>query len=133
MRFIGAVHVGVDRLRRQPRETFGVVGTALLYQASVVATVLCIVRTLELPLPTAAVIAFVPAVAMAQVIPISIGGLGVREGMLVLFLHSFGVTNAQAIAVGLLWYACVLIVSMLGAPAFAVGKRGRPRVAARPS
>src|SRR4029079_6833692 len=107
-RFIGAVHVGVDRLRRPPRETFGVGGTALVYQVSVVAAVLCIVRTLELPVPTAAVIAFVPAVAMAQVIPISIGGLGVREGMLVLLLHSFGVTNAQAIAVGLLWYACVL-------------------------
>ena len=130
-RFIGAVHVGVDRLRRQPRETFGVVGTALVYQASVVAAVLCIVRTLELPVPTAAVVAFVPAVAMAQVIPISIGGLGVREGMLVLFLHSsFGVKNNQAIAVGLLWYACVLVASMLGAPAFAVGKRG-PRVTAR--
>ncbi|HEY5014740.1 MAG TPA: lysylphosphatidylglycerol synthase transmembrane domain-containing protein [Acidimicrobiia bacterium] len=133
-RFIGAVHIGVDRLRRQPREALGVVGTALAYQASVVGAVLCIVRTLELPVPTAAVIAFVPAVAMAQVVPISIGGLGVREGMLVLFLHSsFGVRNAQAIAVGLLWYACVLVVSMLGAPAFAVGKRKQPRVAARVS
>jgi uncharacterized membrane protein YbhN (UPF0104 family) len=101
-----------------------------VYQVSVVAAVLCIVRTLELPVPTAAVIAFVPAVAMAQVIPISIGGLGVREGMLVLFLHSsFGVKNNQAIAVGLLWYACVLVASMLGAPAFALGKRG-PRIAA---
>jgi uncharacterized membrane protein YbhN (UPF0104 family) len=130
-RFIGAVHVGVDRLRRQPREALGVVGTALVYQLSVVAAVLCIVRTLELPVPTAAVIAFVPAVAMAQVVPISIGGLGVREGMLVLLLHSsFGVKNSQAIAVGLLWYACVLVVSMLGAPAFAVGKRRRPSVAA---
>jgi glycosyltransferase 2 family protein len=133
MRFIGAVHIGVDRLRRQPREALGVVGTALVYQASVVAAVLCIVRTLQLPAPTAAVIAFVPAVAMAQVVPISIGGLGVREGMLVLLLRSFGVTNAQAIAVGLLWYACVLVVSMLGAPAFAVGKRRHHRVAARAS
>jgi hypothetical protein len=133
-RFIGAVHVGVDRLRRQPREAFGVVGTALVYQVSVVAAVLCIVRTLELPVPTAAVIAFVPAVAMAQVVPISIGGLGVREGMLVLLLHaSFGVRNSQAIAVGLLWYACVLVVSMLGAPAFAVGKRKQTRMAARAS
>ena len=133
-RFIGSVHVGVDRLRRQPREAFGVVGTALVYQLSVVAAVLCIVRTLELPVPTAAVIAFVPAVAMAQVVPISIGGLGVREGMLVLLLHSaFGVKNSQAIAVGLLWYACVLVVSMLGAPAFAVGKRRHPHVAAQAS
>jgi uncharacterized membrane protein YbhN (UPF0104 family) len=131
-RFIGAVHVGVARLRPQPREAFGVVGTALLYQTSVVAAVLCIVRTLELPVPTAGVIAFVPAVAMAQVLPISIGGLGVREGMLVLLLNSsFGVQNSEAVAVGLLWYACVLVASMLGAPAFAAGKRRGPRVTAR--
>jgi uncharacterized membrane protein YbhN (UPF0104 family) len=130
MRFIGAVHVGVDRLRRQPRAALGVVGTSLAYQMSVIAAVLCIVRTLDLPVATAAVVAFVPAVAMAQVVPISVGGLGVREGMLVLFLHSFAVSNAEAIAVGLLWYACLLVASMLGAPAFAVGKRERHRVAA---
>ncbi len=129
MRFIGVVHVGVDRLRRQPREALGVVGTSVAYQVSVIIAVLCIVRTLELPLPNAAVIAFVPAVAMAQAVPISLGGLGVREGAFVLFFHSFGVTNAKAIAVGLLWYACVLISSMLGAPAFAVGKRQPSRVA----
>jgi hypothetical protein len=42
---------------------------------------------------------------------------------LVLFLHSFGVSNAQAIAAGLLWWGCMIAVSMLGAPAFAVGHR----------
>jgi glycosyltransferase 2 family protein len=131
MRFIGVVHVGVDRLRRQPREALGVVGTSVAYQLTVIVAVLCIVRTLELPLPNAAVIAFVPAVAMAQAVPISLGGLGVREGAFVLFFHSFGVTNAKAIAVGLLWYACVLVSSMLGAPAFAIGKRQRPRVGER--
>jgi glycosyltransferase 2 family protein len=129
MRFIGAVHVGIDRLRRYPRKALGVVGTSFAYQTSVIIAVLCIAHTLELPAPTAAIIAFVPAVAMAQSVPITIGGLGVREGMLVLLLHPFGVRDAQAVAVGLLWYACVLIVSMLGAPAFAVGKR-RPSVAA---
>jgi glycosyltransferase 2 family protein len=132
-RFIGAVHVGVDRLRRYPRQALGVIGTSFAYQVSVILAIVCIVRTLELPVPTGAIVAFVPAVAMAQAVPISIGGLGVREGMLVLFLHPFGVRNAQAIAVGLLWYACVLIVSMIGAPAFAVGKRRPPVVAERAS
>jgi hypothetical protein len=131
-RFIGAVHTGIDQLRRFPRRALGVVGTSFAYQISVILALLCIVRTLELPVPTGAVVAFVPAVAMAQAVPISIGGLGVREGMLVLFLHPFGVRNAQAIAVGLLWYAGVLIVSMVGAPAFAVGKRRPPVVAGQP-
>jgi hypothetical protein len=45
--------------------------------------------------------------------------------MLVLFLTPLGVTSGQAIALGLLWYACLLGASMVGAPAFAVGHRHR--------
>jgi len=127
-RFIGAVHEGVDHLRRRPRLSLGIVGTALVYQSSVVLSVALLFRTLDLPVPLAGVVAYVPAVAMMQVLPLSISGLGVREGMLVLFLHPFGVSNGQAIAVGLLWYASTLVVSMIGAPAFAVGHRAKTRV-----
>ena len=35
-------------------------------------------------------------------------GLGVREGLLVLFLHPLGVPTGQAIAAGLLWYGMTL-------------------------
>src|SRR5262245_11064763 len=125
MRFIGAVHVGVDRLRREPRQALPVLGTAIVYQLSVVLTVGLIFRTLDLPVPVAAVFAYVPAVAMLQVLPLSFNGLGVREGALVLFLHPWGVGSAQAIAAGLLWFLATLIVSSFGAPAFAVGQRRR--------
>jgi len=127
-RFIGAVHEGVDHLRRRPRMSLGIIGTALAYQGSVVLSVAILFRTLDLPVPLAGVLAFAPAVAMMQVLPISISGLGVREGMLVLFLHPFGVSNGQAIALGLLWYATTLAVSMIGAPAFVVGHRTKARV-----
>ena len=82
-----------------------------------------IFRALDLGVPTAAVLAFTPAVLMLQVLPISFSGLGVREGALVLFLHSFNVSNTQAGAAGLLWWGCMVAVSMLGAPAFAIGHR----------
>jgi uncharacterized membrane protein YbhN (UPF0104 family) len=123
MRFIGAVHVGIDRLRRDPRQALPVLGTALLYQASVVLAVGLIFRTLDLPVPIAAVLVYVPAVAMLQVLPITFNGLGVREGALILLLHPWDVGRSQAIALGLLWFSATLIVSMLGAPAFAVGHR----------
>lgn len=123
MRFVGAVHVGIDRLRRQPRLALGVIGAALLYQVSTVAVVYCAVRTLGVDIPTAAVLAFAPAVAMAQVLPLSLNGLGVREGMLVILLHPLGVSSGRAVAIGLLWYAMMLIVSLFGAPMFAVGHR----------
>jgi uncharacterized protein (TIRG00374 family) len=122
-RFIGAVHVGIDRLRRQPRDAFGVLGAALVYQLSVVAAVYCAVYALDISIPSAAVIAFIPAVAMGQTIPLSVSGFGVREGLLVLLLHPLGVSTSSAVALGLFWYGMLLIVSLLGAPAFAVGHR----------
>ncbi len=125
-RFIGAVHLGVERLRREPRHIGPILFATLVFQSSQVLLFGLIFRALDLPVPIPAVIAFTPAVLMLQVLPISFSGLGVREGALVLFLRSFGVSNAQATAAGLLWWGCMIAVSMLGAPAFAVGNRNRP-------
>jgi hypothetical protein len=130
MRFIGAAHIGVARLRTDPRAALAILGTAMIYQVSVVLTVGFVVLTIGAPVPAGAVIAFVPVVAMAQVIPISLSGLGVREGMFVLLLHPLGIPNGQAIGIGLLWYLTMLLVSLLGAPAFAVGNRHQASVGA---
>lgn len=130
MRFVGAAHIGVERLRADPKAALAVLGTAMIYQVSVVLTVGFVILTIGAPVPVGAVIAFVPVVAMAQVIPISLSGLGVREGMFVLLLHPLGIPNGQAIGIGLLWYLTMLLVSLLGAPAFAVGHREQSSVGA---
>ena len=58
-----------------------------------------------------------------QVLPLTVGGLGLREGSFILFLGPLGVSTSQAIALGLLVYFLNLAVSLLGAPAFAAGVR----------
>ena len=113
----------VQRLRHEPRHIGPILFATVIFQTSQVVMFGLIFRALDLPVPIAAVIAFAPAVLMLQVLPITFSGLGVREGALVLFLHSFDVTNAQATAAGLLWWGSMLVVSTLGAPAFAVGNR----------
>jgi uncharacterized membrane protein YbhN (UPF0104 family) len=129
MRAIGAVHIGVDRLRRDWKDAFIALIAALLYQITVVASVYCAFHVVDVRVPNAAVLAYVPAVAMAQVVPITIGGLGVREGLLAFFFHPMGVPTGRAVAIGLLWYGMTLLVSVIGAPAFAVGHK-RPEDAA---
>ena len=130
MRAIGAVHVGVDRLRRDPRDAAVALLAALAYQIVVVASVYCAFHVVDVRVPNAAILAYVPAVAMAQVVPISIGGLGVREGLLAFLFHPLGVTTGRAVAIGLLWYGMTLLVSIAGAPAFAVGHRRKEAAAA---
>lgn len=123
MRFIGAVHVGIDRIHREPRRAVSVLVAAIAYQLAVLISVYCAIHALGVSVPNGAVLAFLPAVAAAQALPISLSGLGIREGLLVILLHPLGVPTGKAVGIGLLWYAMTLVVSLLGAPAFAVGQR----------
>ena len=129
--FAGAVHLGAARFRKHPRAAAGVVVSALAYQLIVVLAALLAARALNLHhVGITAVLAFIPAVAILQVIPISLGGLGIREGALVLFLHPLQVTTGSAVAFGLLIYGLNLTVSLLGAPSFALGHRPREKAIA---
>jgi len=125
LRFVGAVHLGVDRFRHHPAAAAGVLAAGFVYQFTVVLAAWTAAEALGIDIGLTVLLAFFPVVAIAQVLPVTFSGLGVREGALVLFLHPFDVTQAQAIALGLLFYAMNLAVSLLGAPAFAVGARAR--------
>src|SRR5690606_22605442 len=130
-RFVGAVHLGVDRLRRRPAAAANVLVAGFAYQLALVLAAVAAAQALGLrPAGLTALLAFFPAVLIAQVLPISMSGLGVREGAFVLFLTPLGVATDEAIALGLLLYLLNLAVSLLGAPAFAAGGRPRPSVAA---
>ncbi|MHB1486810.1 MAG: lysylphosphatidylglycerol synthase transmembrane domain-containing protein [Acidimicrobiales bacterium] len=127
-RFLGAIHLGLVRFRHRPRAAFSILGVSFAYQLVVAAGVYVAAGALDLHLSVTAVLAFMPAVAIVSVVPLTIGGLGIREGAFVLFLHPLGVSTSQAIALGLMVYAMNLTVSLLGAPALAFTKA--PRVAA---
>ncbi|HEX5947391.1 MAG TPA: lysylphosphatidylglycerol synthase transmembrane domain-containing protein [Acidimicrobiales bacterium] len=125
-RFVGAVHLGIERLRTHPGAAANVLVAGFAYQLALVLAAVAAAQALGLrPAGLTALLAFFPAVLIAQVLPISMSGLGVREGAFVLFLGPLGVASEQAIALGLLLYLLNLVVSLLGAPAFATGGRAR--------
>ena len=123
LRFAGAVHLGLERLRHHPGAAMSVLITGFGYQLAVISAAILGARALGISIGPTALLAFFPAVAILQVLPLTIGGLGVREGAFVLFLQPLGVHTSQAIALGLLVYLLHLVASLLGAPAFAVGAR----------
>ena len=130
-RFASAVRMGIRQLMHDPVAAGRVIATGFAYQLVLVTSALMAARALGMPAgvgPTA-LLAFVPAVLIAQVLPITISGLGVREGLFALFLQPLGVPRSQAIALGLLLYLLNLIVSLLGAPAFAIGHRSETTTA----
>jgi glycosyltransferase 2 family protein len=87
------------------------VGLGLAYQALAVVALVMIGKTvrIDLSFPLAAVCASIVLVAM--LVPISIGGLGVREGGFVLLLAEAGVDGADATLLSLLSAAAILLAS----------------------
>jgi len=129
-RFTSAVHLGLDRVRHNPTLAFEIFTVGFAYQLAVMLAAFLAAKTLGLTVGWTAILAFFPVVAIVQVLPLTVGGLGTREAALVFFLHPLGVSQADAVALGLLVYFVNLGVSLLGAPAFAIGSRAR-RTASR--
>lgn len=128
-RFTGAIHLGVAKFRSQPARVAEVLVAGVGYQLAVVAAVFLAAHALGLEVGWTAFMAFVPVVAIVQVLPFpTVGGLGLREGALVVFLAPLGVRHSDAIALGLMVYGINLTVSLLGAPAFAIGRPTRRAV-----
>jgi len=125
LRFAEAVHLGLDKLREHPRAAVEVVLSAFAYQFMILLATGSAVEALEISqVGFTSLMAFLPAVLIIQVLPLGIGGLGVREGTLVLFLGGLGVAAEQAVALGLAIYALTLLSSLVGFPLLVLGGRG---------
>ena len=65
-------------------------------------------------------VAFQPVAAIVAALPISIGGLGVRENVMVELFNSVGGEPSPVLAMSLLGYAAGIIASLLGGIAFII-------------
>lgn len=124
-RFVAAIHLGLGSLRRRPVAVVSVVAVGFVYQFVLVLSAFMAARALGIAVGLTALMVFFPIVLIAQVMPISIAGLGVREFMFVFLLSAVGVPDQQALALGLLVWILTVATSLLGVPAYAIGG-GRP-------
>jgi uncharacterized membrane protein YbhN (UPF0104 family) len=100
------------------------VGWSFLVQIGGTFAVACIGRGLGVSLPLVAWFAVVPLVALAMAVPVSIGAVGVREGLLQLLLQPFGVPPETAVAIGILWFLSTIAIGLVGGLLFMLEPRG---------
>lgn len=105
------------------------VAYSMVVQIGGVVSVAMLARGLGLPVPTAAWFYVVPLIALATVLPVSISGVGVREGGLVFLLEPFGISAEQAVTLGLIWFLTTIVGGLLGGLAF-LCDAGRPATTA---
>ncbi|MCK4822914.1 flippase-like domain-containing protein, partial [bacterium] len=57
---------------------------------------------------------FVPIISVLTMLPISLNGIGIREGAFVFFFTKVGISSAQALSMSILTYTIVLLASLIG-------------------
>lgn len=87
---------------------------SLLVQMGGAVSVALVARGLGVDQPLSVWFTVVPLIALAMVLPISIGGVGVREGGLAVLLAPSGVAREQAVAIGLLWFLSTIVGGLIG-------------------
>ncbi len=99
----------------KPAVFWRAIGWSMIVQGLNVVCVALIGWALGLEAPFEAYLVSVPIVALMTAVPISLAGVGVREGGMVWILSSwYGVSNGLAVAIGLLWFSVAVVAGLIG-------------------
>jgi len=85
-----------------------------LYQTVWIFTTFYISRAIGLFVPIHVFFSILPLVYLVTVLPVSLGGLGVREGTFVLLLAQFGVMASDAVTLSFLEYLSRIVIAGFG-------------------
>lgn len=108
-----------------------VIGAALLsvcMQSLVILIYLLLGTSIGIELSVSSYFAFVLVVQLVTTLPISIGGLGIREGTLVALLTSTGIDTQLSVALSLLFLLTMWLSSLPGAVIFLFNKHHRTEI-----
>ncbi|MEX0654315.1 MAG: lysylphosphatidylglycerol synthase transmembrane domain-containing protein [Phycisphaeraceae bacterium] len=112
-------------MRRRPMTLLHVGGLSILFQVLRVSIAPVAAVALGLELPLTLLLIYVPIIMFIMMLPISLGGLGVREAAYVYFFGYEHITPEQAIALSLVIGLFTLIVQLPGAVVCLTGVRPR--------
>jgi uncharacterized membrane protein YbhN (UPF0104 family) len=102
------------------------VAWSFVVQAGGAASVAILARALGVEQPLSVWFSVVPLVALAMVLPISVGGFGVRENATAFLLAEQGVSADRAVGVALLWGLSQVAVGLVGGVLFMLDRTRDP-------
>ncbi|HXG43224.1 MAG TPA: lysylphosphatidylglycerol synthase transmembrane domain-containing protein [Gemmatimonadales bacterium] len=111
---LGRTLVALRRLRRQPRLALAALGLSLAMQGGFVLLNAWLGHQLGIAVPLAVWFLVWPLAKLAGLLPISLGGLAVRETTLAALLVPFGVPFAVGVVCSLLWQTVLIAGGLAG-------------------
>ena len=99
-----------------------VFGISLFFQMMAIAIIFCISQALAWQVPFIYFCIFVPLITLGEALPISIFGIGVRDGLYVFFFAQAGAGREPALALALVYVLITIVYSLLGGVLFLLRK-----------
>lgn len=112
-RQVGRTLVALRRLARAPGIALSVIGLSLTIQTTFVLLNAWLGRSVGIDVPLAVWFFAWPTAKVAGLLPVSLGGLGVRDATLGAALVPFGVPMASGVAVSLVWQTVLVAGGLL--------------------
>ncbi|MFB3818018.1 MAG: YbhN family protein [Candidatus Methylomirabilales bacterium] len=100
-----------------------------LLQGLIIVTYWGIGEALAVGVPIGYFFLYVPLITVLAMLPVSVAGLGMREGGAVFFFAKVGVDAATALGMALIWFSLTVLVSSLGGLALLLDLHLRKRTA----
>jgi uncharacterized protein (TIRG00374 family) len=125
---IERVRDSLSLLRSRPGLLFGTTVLSVVVQILNAVLVWIIGLALNLDVPPIYYGVAAPMVTLVTLIPISLNGMGLREGGMVLFLGPAGATAANSVTLAFLWFLVQNTTSLIGAVVYLLGHFRRPEV-----
>lgn len=120
----------LQRYRGHRRALGQAIALSVLLQVLIVVTYYLIGAGLNLGVPISYFFLYVPLITFVAMLPVSVAGLGVREGGAVYFFAKVGVDAATALSMSLVWFSLTLVVSGLGGLVFLLDTHATKRAQA---
>jgi hypothetical protein len=111
----------VQRYRGHGRAVWAALGISLVFQTLLMFLWYLVARALHLPVPFGRFLVFIPIINVITMLPISVGGLGLREWGTVVLFGTVGVEPAEAFTLSLLMFTVVVVTSLPGGVIFLWG------------
>lgn len=113
-RIAGRSHVALRRILRRPQLAVAALALSLTIQAAFILLNAWIGDALGIAVPLAVWFLAWPLAKLAGLLPISLGGLGVRDATLAGLLVPFGVPAATGLVASLIWQTVLIAGGLIG-------------------
>jgi len=104
----------LQQYRRHRKALGQAIGLSVIFQVMVIYSYYLITRALGLAVPLGPFFLLVPVVVVIAMLPVSLGGLGIREGAVVYFFGKVGMEATGAFAMSLTWFLLLILTSLPG-------------------